>query len=63
MVEVLKPYHLRLLELSTEAGCLLWGSRVVIPVLLQKKILEELHDVHPGICRMKALARSYVARD
>ena len=23
-------------------------------------ILDELHEMHPGICRMKALARNYV---
>ncbi|XP_060089296.1 uncharacterized protein K02A2.6-like, partial [Heteronotia binoei] len=41
-------------------GCLLWGSRVVVPPQLQKRVLESLHETHPGIVRMKALARSYV---
>uniref|UniRef100_A0A2H6N0S2 Gypsy retrotransposon integrase-like protein 1 n=1 Tax=Micrurus carvalhoi TaxID=3147026 RepID=A0A2H6N0S2_9SAUR len=41
-------------------GCLLWGDRVIIPPTLQDKILEVLHEGHPGIVRMKALARSYV---
>ncbi|XP_060108066.1 LOW QUALITY PROTEIN: uncharacterized protein K02A2.6-like, partial [Heteronotia binoei] len=41
-------------------GCLLWGSRVVVPPPLQKRVLESLHETHPGIVRMKALARSYV---
>ncbi|XP_060092387.1 uncharacterized protein K02A2.6-like, partial [Heteronotia binoei] len=40
--------------------CILWGSRVVIPPPLQKRVLESLHETHPGIVRMKALARSYV---
>ncbi|XP_060094562.1 uncharacterized protein K02A2.6-like, partial [Heteronotia binoei] len=44
----------------SEAGCILWGSRVVIPPPLQRRVLESLHETHPGIVRMKALARSYV---
>ena len=35
------------------------GVRVVIPQKLQRKVLEELHRDHPGIVRMKSLARSY----
>ncbi|XP_060092557.1 uncharacterized protein K02A2.6-like [Heteronotia binoei] len=41
-------------------GCVLWGSRVVVPPPLRKQVLEDLHETHPGIVRMKALARSYV---
>ncbi|XP_026566883.1 uncharacterized protein K02A2.6-like, partial [Pseudonaja textilis] len=40
--------------------CLLWGTRVVIPTSLRTRVLEALHEGHPGIVRMKALARSYV---
>ncbi|XP_060110490.1 LOW QUALITY PROTEIN: uncharacterized protein K02A2.6-like, partial [Heteronotia binoei] len=40
--------------------CLLWGSRVVVPPPLRKQVLGALHKTHPGIVRMKALARSYV---
>ena len=58
--ESLKPYLSRLSELSSEAGCLLWGDRVVIPSALREKVLKELHEVHPGVSRMKSLARSYV---
>ena len=47
-------------ELTTESGCILWGARVVIPEVLRKRVLEELHLAHPGMSRMKALARSYV---
>ena len=47
-------------ELSITSGCLLWGARVVIPMKLQDQVLDELHDSHPGITRMKMLARSYV---
>ena len=36
------------------------GSRVVISPSLRKKIVQELHETHPGMTRMKALARQYV---
>lgn len=38
--------------------CLLWGSRVVIPSKLQPVVLNLLHEQHPGVSRMKMLARS-----
>ena len=41
-------------------GCLLWGSRVVIPTVFHAQLLDELHSNHVGVCHMKALARSYV---
>ena len=56
----LMPYWQRRNELSVEDNCLLWGRRVVIPNELQINILNELHECHPGMCRMKAFARSYV---
>ena len=38
----------------------MWGIRVVIPRKLQDKVVEDLHREHPGIVRMKAIARSYM---
>ena len=58
--EPLKPYVRRQHELSCQDGCVLWGHRVVIPVSLRPRLLEELHDGHIGIVRMKGLARSYI---
>ena len=58
--EQLKPYHNRRNELTVSQGCLLWGIRVIVPVKLRSHILTLLHESHPGIVRMKALARSYV---
>ena len=55
-----KSYHNKKFELSVEDGCLLWGTRVIIPPPGRSKILTELHEAHPGVSRMKALARSYV---
>jgi len=58
--ELLQSYFKRQSELHTDQGCVLWGSRVVILTQLRDKVLQELHESHPGICRMKALTRSYV---
>ena len=55
-----KPYFTRADELSIHSGCLMWGSRVIIPPQGREFIVNELHETHPGISRMKALARSYV---
>ena len=56
----LQPYFNRRNELSVVDGCVLWGSRVVIPPQGRAIVLEQLHDTHPGTNRMKSLARSYV---
>ena len=58
--EELKVFFRRSGELTVEAGCLLLGNRVVIPGSYHQKLLAELHSGHPGICRMKALARGYI---
>ena len=50
----MKPYCKLQSELS------LRGSRVIIPSTGRKRVMQELHESHPGICRMKGLARSYV---
>ena len=39
---------------------MLWGSRIVIPKPGTEKLLSLLHEGHPGISKMKALAHSYV---
>ena len=58
--EELRPYFNRRTEISVEDGCLLWGARVVVPPKGRLKVLEVLHEAHPGTSRSKALARSYV---
>ncbi|XP_058038706.1 uncharacterized protein K02A2.6-like [Ahaetulla prasina] len=55
-----QPYKVRQHEISIIRGCLLWGSRVIIPDELRGRILNVLHEGHPGITRMKALAHSYL---
>ena len=56
----LAPFARRRFELSSQDGCILWGSRVVIPPPGRALLLKELHEGHPGISRMKSLARSYI---
>ena len=56
----LRPYSDRRDELSVTDGCVLLGARVVVPPPGREFVLEQLHDTHPGITRMKSLARSYV---
>ena len=46
-------------ELSVESGCLMWANRVVVPASLRSSLLEELHQDHLGVSRMKAIARSF----
>ena len=58
--EAIKPFQRRKDELSVQDGCILWGTRVVVPPPGRQKVIEELHTAHPGISRMKSLARSYV---
>jgi len=58
--EETEPYRRRQSELSIEDGCILWGIRVVLPPQVQKTMIIELHNGHPGIAKMKNLARHYV---
>ena len=58
--EELKPYFTRRHELTADQGCVLWGMRVIIPPSLRNRLLQELHEEHPGIVAMKAIARSYI---
>ena len=56
----LQPYESRKDELSSLDGCIVWGTRVVIPPQGRVAVLQELHSGHPGMARMKSLARMYV---
>ena len=58
--EELKPFVHRREELSIQQGCILWGSRVIIPAKGREEMLNELHQEHLGSTKMKQLARSYV---
>ncbi len=56
----MKPFEKRKNELSVQDGCILWGSRVVVPPPGRARVLQEVHIAHPGVSRMKSLARAYV---
>ena len=53
----LDPFTSKRLDLSFYDGCILWETRVVIPRLGRDTVLQELHEGHPGMSKMKALAR------
>jgi len=56
----LKLYKSHETEFSVQSGCVLFRTRVVVPPACRKAMLEELHSCHPGVTKMKCLARSYV---
>ena len=58
--EELKVYYIKQDEFTVEDGCLLRGTRVVIPAKYQPAVLSKLHLNHPGMVRMKSLARLHV---
>ncbi|XP_045535455.1 uncharacterized protein K02A2.6-like [Papilio machaon] len=55
-----RPYFARKQDFAIEHGCLIYKYRIVIPTVLQQKVLEEIHDGHLGMNKMKCLSRSYV---
>ncbi|XP_055604664.1 uncharacterized protein K02A2.6-like [Uranotaenia lowii] len=56
----IKRYFSRRDSLTTFDGCILFAERLVIPERHRNRCLKQLHLGHPGIQRMKAIARSYV---
>ena len=54
------PFNRRKNELSVQDGCVLWGSRVIVPTQGQVQVLDQLHQSHPGILQMKGIALSMV---
>ena len=58
--KALKPCLSRKEELRIQDGCLLWGNPVVVPPKARERVMEELHETHPGICPMKSLTRSCI---
>ena len=56
----MKPFNRKRDELSVQDGCVLWGSRVIVRKKGQAQVLEQLHQCHPGVARMKGLSRGIV---
>ena len=57
--ESLTPYYRCRDELTIEANCLVRGYRTIIPDVLRRPLLEELHSVRIGMSRMKSVAHSF----
>ncbi|XP_055522952.1 uncharacterized protein K02A2.6-like [Wyeomyia smithii] len=45
---------------SIVEGCIMYGERVLIPQVFRKQVLQQLHKGHPGVERMRSIARQYV---
>lgn len=58
--DTLKVFFTMRSELSTEQGCVLWGTRVIVPSKMRKAVLKEIHSGHQGIVKTKALACNFV---
>uniref|UniRef100_H3AQV6 ribonuclease H n=1 Tax=Latimeria chalumnae TaxID=7897 RepID=H3AQV6_LATCH len=40
-------------EFSVQNGCVLWGAHIIVPKQGHRAVMEQLHQSHPGITRMK----------
>lgn len=58
--KTLGAFYNRRTEISLHQNCLVWGIRVIVPSSLRRNVLDELHEGHVGVVKMKSLARSYV---
>ncbi|XP_015366610.1 PREDICTED: uncharacterized protein K02A2.6-like [Diuraphis noxia] len=57
--EELKPYVIRKEEICVDKDILMWRYRILIPKVLRKDLLKEVHSTHMGMSKMKTLCRSY----
>ena len=55
----LKPFVQVFNDLYVEQDVIFHGSRIVIPSKQQQRLLQELHQTHFGIVKMKEIARQY----
>ena len=51
-----QPYFSKISELSVFDGCVLQGAQVVG----RDQVLQELHEAHSGVSKMKSLAHAYI---
>ncbi|XP_053685985.1 uncharacterized protein K02A2.6-like [Sabethes cyaneus] len=56
----LQQFYQRRDSLSVVSDCLTYGERLVIPTKFQDRVLRLLHKGHPGVERMRSVARNYV---
>ncbi|XP_061503481.1 uncharacterized protein LOC133391707 [Anopheles gambiae] len=55
-----KKFFVRREGLQVVDNCVMFGDRIVVPSKFRKRIVRQLHRGHPGMERMKSLARSYI---
>ncbi|XP_053699347.1 uncharacterized protein K02A2.6-like [Sabethes cyaneus] len=55
-----RPFFVHRDALSVVKDCVMMSNRLVVPENLRKRIMKQLHRGHPGMERMKAVARSHV---
>lgn len=53
------PYYRKRESISVVDECLMLEERVIIPSNLRGRVMKEFHRGHPGIVRMKSIARMY----
>ena len=56
----LKQLHQRRASFAVVNRYFMFANRVIIPPPFRNRILKQFHSGHPGISRMKSIARSYV---
>merc|ERR1712055_1067035 len=55
----LKPFSSLLHDFHIEQDVLFYGARIIVPTVLQARLLEELHQTHMGAAKMKETSRKY----
>ena len=55
----LKPFISMLDDFHIEQDVLFYGARIIIPTVLQARLLDELHQTHMGAAKMKETSRKY----
>ncbi|XP_065089500.1 uncharacterized protein K02A2.6-like [Ochlerotatus camptorhynchus] len=55
-----EQFYLRRDSLNVVADFVMYGERLVIPPKFRKRVLQQLHKGHPGVERMRSIARKYV---
>ena len=56
----LKVFFTKRNDFSTGQGCVLWGTRVIVPSKMREAVLKEIHLGHQGIVKTRALAHKFV---
>ncbi|KAA3674332.1 uncharacterized protein DEA37_0011409 [Paragonimus westermani] len=55
----LREYFHRREALTIVDGCIMFADRVAVPEAPQRQVLKQFYTEHPGVNRMKSLARSF----